>query len=77
MVTAALEVGAVAPGMPVARAADLLLAVRRGVVAERMGKQHFVDPAEERFARVVPDAIAVVRAAWAPVAAAADGEGAP
>lgn len=77
MVTAAVEAGAVTPGIPVERAADLLLALRRGLVAERVGKHQFVDPAEDRFGQVVPDAIRVLRAAWTPVVPAADGRGTP
>lgn len=76
MVTNAVSTAAVAPGMPTERAADLLLAIRRGVVAERVGKRAFVHPEEERFGHAIPDALAVLRAAWIPPAAAiSPGEG--
>jgi AcrR family transcriptional regulator len=77
MVAAAVETGTVVTGMPVERAADILLAVRRGVVAERVGKRRYVDPAEKRFAHVVPDAIGILRAAWTPSSASVDGKESP
>ena len=75
MVAEAVAAGAMAPGMPVERATDLLLSARRGLVAERLGKRRFVEPGAGRFEGLVPDAIRVLRAAWAPAAAAPDGKG--
>ena len=68
MVAEAVAAGAMAPGMPVERAADLLLSIRRGLVAERLGKRRFVEPGAGRFEGLVPDVIRVLRAAWAPAA---------
>jgi AcrR family transcriptional regulator len=64
MVREAIATGAVAPGMPVERATDLLLSVRRGLVAERLGKRQFVDPESERFEGLVPDVIQLFQASW-------------
>ena len=64
MVTEASATGAMAPGMPVERATDLLLSVRRGLVAERLGKRRFVDPGAERFEGLVPDVIRLFQATW-------------
>ncbi len=75
MVAEATAAGAMAPGMPPERATDLLLALRRGLVAERLGKRRFVDPEEGRFEGLVPDAIRVLRTAWAPATDAPDGKG--
>lgn len=77
MVAQAFAAGALAPAMPVERAADLLLSIRRGLVAERLGKRQFVESGEGRFEGLVPDVIDILRAAWAPAAAASDGRGTP
>jgi len=66
MVGDAIAVGAMSPGIPVDRATDLLLAVRHGVAAERIGKRPFIPPSSDRFAGLVPDIVQVLRTAWAP-----------
>ena len=73
MVAGAVAAGAMAPGMPPERATDLLLAVRRGLVAERLGKRRFVPPGSDRFDVLLPEAIRTLRAAWAPGTAAPTG----
>ena len=73
MVAEAVAAGAMAPGMPVERATDLLLAVRHGLVAERLGKRRFVPPGSDRFDALLPEALRTVRTAWAPAPAATDG----
>lgn len=73
MVAEAIATGAMAPGMPVERATDLLLSVRRGLVAERLGKRRFVDPESERFEGLVPEIIRLFQAAWTPSDASVDG----
>lgn len=76
MVAEAMAAGSMDPAMSVERAADLLLAFRRGLVAERLGKRQFFDPAEARFEGQAPDAIRVLRAAWEPANAPDGKEGA-
>lgn len=61
-----IEAGAIDPGIPVERAADLLLTVRHGIVAEQIGKAPALPPETERFAYVIEDALAVFQAAWSP-----------
>jgi AcrR family transcriptional regulator len=73
MVAEAIGTGAMAPGMPVERATDLLLSVRRGLVAERLGKRRFVDPGSERFEGLVPDVIRLFQGAWTPPDASGGG----
>jgi AcrR family transcriptional regulator len=73
MVAAAIAAGAMDPGMEVDRATDLLLAIRHGLIAERLGKQPFVLPDADRFDDLVPDVIRMLRRAWAPASAASDG----
>ncbi len=65
-VTEVIEAGVIDPGMPPERALDLLLSMRRGIVAEHLGKETSVAFTSGRFAGLVPDAIAVLQAAWAP-----------
>jgi AcrR family transcriptional regulator len=73
MVAEAIAAGAMAPGMPEERATDLLLALRHGLVAERLGKRRVVPPGSDRFDALVPEAVHLVRAAWAPAGSAHDG----
>jgi AcrR family transcriptional regulator len=60
-----IAAGAMRPDLPPEQATDLLLAVRLGVVAAHLGKQRRLPP-PERIARLVPEALAVLRAAWEP-----------
>ena len=73
MVAEAIAAGAMAPGIPVERATDVLLALRHGLVAERLGKRRVVPPGSDRFDALVPDAVALLRAAWAPAGSPPDG----
>ena len=58
--------GLIEPGISVERAADLLLTVRHGIVAESIGKAPALPPQTERFRHVITDALAVFKAAWSP-----------
>jgi AcrR family transcriptional regulator len=64
--TEVIEAGVIDPGMPAEDAVDLLLCIRRGIVAEHLGKEANVQFTTGRFARVVPAALAVIQVAWAP-----------
>lgn len=64
-----IETGLIDPGISVERAADLLLTMRHGIVAERIGKAPALPQGTERFAYVIEDALAVFQAAWSPHAA--------
>ncbi len=76
MVAEAVATGAMAPGMPIERATDLLLSIRRGLVAERLGKRRFVEPGADRFEGLVPDVIRLLQLAWRPPDADIGGGGA-
>ena len=64
--TEVIEAGVIEPGMPPEEAVDLLMSVRRGIIAEHLGKQTSVHSTSGRFARLVPAALAVFQVAWAP-----------
>ncbi len=64
MIANAVEAGAMEPGVPIEQATDILLALRRGLIAERLGKRRFSD----RFDGLLPAAIQMLKTAWAPVA---------
>lgn len=64
--TEVIEAGVIDPGMAPEDAVDLLLSMRRGIVAEHLGKEATVSFTTGRFARLVPAALAVFQVAWAP-----------
>jgi AcrR family transcriptional regulator len=62
-----IEAGVMAPPMPLDQALDLLLVIRRGIIAEHLGKQLVFEVGEEeRFRRLIPRALALLQAAWSP-----------
>jgi AcrR family transcriptional regulator len=75
-----IEAGVMEPGMSPERAFDILLTARHGIVAERIGKGPVTPERSARFGELIPDVIAVYRAAWEPGRGAQtfgrDGEGA-
>ena len=75
MVAGAIAVGAMTPGMPVERATDLLLAIRHGLVAERVGKRQFVPPGSDRFDVLLPETLRLLRAVWGPAVAETEIDG--
>jgi AcrR family transcriptional regulator len=60
-----IEAGVMEPHLPPEHVTDLLLAMRRGIVAEHLGKNRRVQP-PDRFARLIPDVLAILQAAWQP-----------
>lgn len=66
MVADAIAAGVMDPGMPVERATDLLLSIRRGVIAEHLGKRAFVGPGSDRFGVLLPEVIRILQVAWGP-----------
>jgi len=64
--TEVIEAGVIDPGMPPEEAVDLLLCMRRGIIAEHLGKEADVQFTTGRFARLVPAALAIIQVAWAP-----------
>ena len=64
--TEVIEAGVIDPGMAPEEALDLLLSMRRGIIAEHLGKEASVPLTSGRFAGLVPRALAVFQVAWAP-----------
>ena len=64
--TEVIEAGVIDPGMSPEDALDLLLSMRRGIIAEHLGKEASVPLTSARFPRLVPAALADFQAAWAP-----------
>jgi AcrR family transcriptional regulator len=75
MVNDAVATGVMEPGMPPERALDLLLAIRHGLIAERIGKQAFIADQPRRFSDLIPEVMRLLRAAWAPTATVNDVQG--
>jgi AcrR family transcriptional regulator len=61
-----IAAGVMEPGMPPERAVDILLTARHGILAEQFGKGSVVPQRSVRFRGLIPDVIAVYRAAWEP-----------
>lgn len=61
-----IEDGVMEPRMSTERAVDVLLTARHGIVAERLGKGPVVPERSVRFGGLIPDVIALYRAAWEP-----------
>ena len=64
--TEVIEAGVIDPGMAPEEAIDLLLSMRRGLIAEHLGKEASVRVTSGRFARLMPAALSVFQVAWAP-----------
>ena len=60
-----IEAGVMRPNLPPEQATDLLLSMRLGIVAAHLGKHRRLPP-PDRLARLVPEFVAVLRAAWQP-----------
>lgn len=63
--TEVIEAGVIAPGLPAEQALDLLLSLRRGIVAEHLGKRRRIGP-PDRFPRLIPHVLDILQAAWSP-----------
>lgn len=60
-----MEAGVMQPRLPAEEVTDLLFTMRRGIVAEHMGKHRRIDP-PDRFARLIPEVLTVLQTAWSP-----------
>lgn len=65
-ITAAIDAGSIASPLPPERVFDLLLAMRRGIIAEHLGKETHLPKGDERFRSLVPEVLAILKAVWAP-----------
>jgi AcrR family transcriptional regulator len=61
-----IEAGVMRPNLPPEEATHLLITMRLGLVAAHVGKHRLVSP-PDRFARLVDEIMAVLRAAWDPM----------
>lgn len=73
--TEVIEAGVIRPNVSTQRAIELLLAMRHGILSERIGKANVVPPDSGRFEHLVDDAIAMIRLAWGPDSVDVDGKG--
>ena len=64
-ITEVIEAGVMRPNLPPEEATHLLITMRLGLVAAHVGKHRLVSP-PDRFARLVDEIVAVLRAAWEP-----------
>ena len=69
-VAEAIDDGVIDSGVSVEQTADLLLSIRRGLIAERLGKRHLAAPG--RFDGLVPLVMQMIASTWSPSAAALD-----
>lgn len=65
-IRAAIEAGSIATTLPPEQVFDLLLAMRRGIIAEHLGKETHLPKGDERFHSLVPEVLALLKAAWTP-----------
>lgn len=65
-ITAAIDAGSITTPLPPERVFDLLLAMRRGIIAEHLGKETHLPTGDERFRSLVPEVLAILKAAWTP-----------
>lgn len=65
-IQAAIDAGSLATPLPPERVFDLLLAMRRGIIAEHLGKETHLPKGDERFRSLVPEVLALLKAAWTP-----------
>jgi AcrR family transcriptional regulator len=67
-ITEAMDAGLIATHLTPDRVLDLLLAMRRGIIAEHLGKEAHLPVGDERFRSLIPEVLALLKAAWAPSA---------
>lgn len=62
----AINDGSIATPLPPERVFDLLLAMRRGIIAEHLGKETHLPTGDDRFRSLVPEVLTLLKAAWTP-----------
>jgi AcrR family transcriptional regulator len=65
-IQAAIDASSIASLLPAERIFDLLLAMRRGIIAEHLGKETHLPTGDERFRSLIPEVLALLQSAWAP-----------
>ena len=64
--TEMIDAGIITPSLPAERVFDLLLAVRRGIIAEQLGKEPHLPAGDQRFSSLIPEVLTLFQAAWTP-----------
>jgi AcrR family transcriptional regulator len=78
MVANAVATGEIQPGVPIEQATDLLIAMRRGLLAERIGKRRYLVPGSGRFLDdLLTPLLQILKTAWSPANASSAPEHAP
>lgn len=65
-ITEAMNAGLIAAPLTPDRVLDLLLAMRRGIIAEHLGKETHLPLGDDRFRSLIPEALALLKEVWAP-----------
>jgi hypothetical protein len=52
------------PGVPIARAMDLTIALSHGLTAQHMANEPHLPVGEGRYGSLIPHAVAILKAAW-------------
>jgi len=63
---AAMDAGLIAAPLTPDRVLDLLLAMRRGIIAEHLGKETHLPLGDDRFRSLIPEALALLKEVWTP-----------
>jgi AcrR family transcriptional regulator len=63
-ISAAMDAGLIATHLTPDRVLDLLLAMRRGIIAEHLGKEPHLPIGDERFHSLIPEVLALLKEAW-------------
>jgi hypothetical protein len=63
-ISAAMDAGLIATHLTPDRVLDLLLALRRGIIAEHLGKEPHLPVGDERFRSLIPEVLALLKESW-------------
>lgn len=61
-----IDAGIIAPGVAPERAFDLFIVVRQGLISQHLANEPHLPIGQGRFGSLIPDAMAMLEAAWAP-----------
>jgi AcrR family transcriptional regulator len=73
-IAAAIDAGEIRPDVPIVQVRDLSIAVLHGLTSQHMANEPELPVGSGRYGALIPAAVAALRAAWAPMPAAADGQ---
>jgi AcrR family transcriptional regulator len=61
-----IDAGVIAPGFSPERAFDLFIVLLQGLISQHLANEPQLPPGEGRFGSLIPDVMAMLKAAWAP-----------